>query len=211
MAEKAKYVTPVFRGSFVNVFSPQSVDGGEPKYGLSAIWTPSKFGPKDKARWNAMMNALNAESKAAFKMGLKELPQNYKKGVRDGKEKMDVEGYGEGTKFANLTSKMRPGVVDFRTGEPISPEDGNAEEVYSGAFFQATVTVYSYNNKNKGVSLGLYNLRKVKDGPRLDLRTDAAADFADDAEIDDDWLEEDEIDLDEDGAGGDDSEENEWD
>lgn len=208
MAEKAKYVTPVFRGSFVNVFSPQSVDGGEPKFGLSAIWTPAKFGVKDKARWNAMMNALNAEAKAAFKKGIKELPSNYKKGIRDGEEKADVEGYGAGTKFASLTSKMRPGVVDL-AGRPISPEEGNADEVYSGAFYQATVTVYSYNNKNKGVSLGLYNLRKIKDGPRLDLRTDAAADFADDAEIDDDWLSDDEDVLGND-AGGDDGDET-WD
>lgn len=200
MAEVQKYVTPVFRGSFVNVFSPQSVDGGEPKYGLSAIWTPKKFGAKDKSRWNAMMNALNSEAKRAFKKGLKELPDNYKKGVRDGAEKEDVEGYGAGTKFASLTSKMRPGVVDLN-GNDISPEEGNADEVYSGAYFQATVTVYSYNNKNKGVSLGLYNLRKIKDGPRLDLRGNAAEDFADDAELDDSWLEEDE---DVDGDGDDD-------
>ncbi|MEO1208364.1 MAG: ssDNA-binding protein [Cyanobacteria bacterium J06638_20] len=206
MAEVQKYVTPVFRGSFVNVFSPQSVDGGEPKYGLSAIWTPKKFGTKDKSRWNAMMNALNSEAKRAFKKGLKELPDNYKKGVRDGAEKEDVEGYGAGTKFASLTSKMRPGVVDLN-GNDISPEEGNADEVYSGAYFQATVTVYSYNNKNKGVSLGLYNLRKIKDGPRLDLRGNAAEDFADDAELDDSWLEEDE-DVD---GDGDDDEGDGWD
>lgn len=201
MAEVEKYVTPVFRGSFVNVFSPQSVDGGEPKYGLSAVWEPKKFGPKDKKRWNAMMNALDAESKRAFKKGLKELPGNYKKGVRDGAEKESLEGYGPGTKFASLTSKMRPGVVDMN-GNDISPEEGNADEVYSGAYFQATVTVYSYDNKNKGVSLGLYNLRKVKDGPRLDLRTNAAEDFEDDSELDDGWLDEDEdddLDNDEDG------------
>ena len=84
----------------------------------------------------------------AFKKGLKELPANYKKGVRDGAEKEDTEGYGPGKKFASLTSKMRPGVVDI-SGIDISPEDGNADEVYSGAYYQATVTVYSYDNKNK--------------------------------------------------------------
>lgn len=206
MAEVEKYVTPVFRGSFVNVFSPQSVDGGEPKYGLSAVWEPKKFGPKDKERWKKMMSALDAEAKRAFKKGLKELPGNYKKGVRDGAEKESLEGYGPGTKFASLTSKMRPGVVDM-AGNDISPEEGNADEVYSGAYFQATVTVYSYDNKNKGVSLGLYNLRKVKDGPRLDLRTNAAEDFEDDSELDDGWLDEDE----DDDIDNDDGDEDDWD
>lgn len=204
MAEVEKYVTPVFRGSFVNIFSPQSVDGGEPKYGLAAVWEPGKFGPKDKARWKKMMQALDAEAKRAFKKGLKELPANYKKGVRDGAEKENLEGFGPGTKFASLTSKMRPGVVDLN-GNDISPEEGNADEVYSGAYFQATVTVYSYDNKNKGVSLGLYNLRKVKDGPRLDLRTNAAEDFEDDSDLDDGWLDEDEDDLDDNDDG------DEWD
>lgn len=205
MADIQKFTTPVFRGSFVNVFSPQSVDGGEPKYGLSAIWEPEKFGPKDKERWKAIKGALNDEAKRAFKKGIKDLPANYKKGLRNGNEKPDVDGYGDGKMFASLTSKMRPGIVDL-TGSAISPEDGNADEVYSGAYYQATVTVYSYNNKNKGVSLGLYNLRKVKDGPRLDLRTNAAEDFADDSELDDGWLDEDEGDLDDgpDGDGDDD-------
>ena len=196
MAEVARYVTPVFRLSFPNLFEPSAMDAdSKPKYGLTAVWTPSKFTESDKKRWKAMMAALDAESKSAFKKAWKDLPANVKTGVRDGAEKANLEGFGEGTKFANITTKMRPGVIDAGKSK-IGPEEGNADDIYPGCYCRATVTVYSYDNKGKGVALGLMNVQKVADGERLDSRTDAAEDFEDD--IDDAWLEQDE------GGDGDD-------
>lgn len=187
MAELKKYVTPVFRASFVNAFEARAMEEGQkPKFGLTAVWTPSKFSESDKVRWKKILAALNEESMSRFKKKWKDLPANYKKGLRDGAEKADLEGFGEGTRFANLTSMMRPGVVDVNR-EPIGPEHGNTDELYSGCYCRATVTVYSYDNKGKGVALGLQNIQKIKDGPRLDARTDAAEDFEDD--VDSDWLE----------------------
>ncbi len=188
MAEIVRYVTPVFRASFPNLFEAESYDGGAPKFGLSAVWNPAKFSDKDKKRWRTILGAMDAESKSRFKKALKDLPANYKKGIRDGAEKADLEGYGEGTKFANISTKMRPGVIDANKN-PISPDDGNIDEIYPGCYCRATVTVYSYDNKGKGVALGLMNVQKVSDGDRLDSRTDAAEDFDDD--IDSAWLEED--------------------
>ena len=185
MAEVKKYVTPVFRLSFPALFEAESYDGGAAKYSLAAIWTPGKFSEPDKKRWRAILGALDAESKKRFKKGLRELPGNYKKGIRDGSEKADLEGYGDGTKFANLSTKMRPGVIGIDK-EPISPEEANVDEIYPGCYCRATVSVYSYDNKGKGVSLGLFNVKKVGDGERLDSRTDAAEDF-DDVE-DDEFL-----------------------
>lgn len=195
MAELKRYVTPVFRISFPTVFEPSSYDGGPPKYGLSAVWTPSKFSDSDKKRWKAMMGALDEESKARFKKVVKDLPKNYKTGVRDGDEKPDLEGYGKGTKFANITTKMRPGVIDAGKNK-IGPEEGNADDLYPGCYCRATVVAYSYDNKGKGVALGLMNLQKVADGERLDSRTDAGEDFDDD--IDEAWLDENEGSVDDD-------------
>ena len=186
MAEIKRYVTPVFRISFPAVFEAESYDGGPPKFGLSAVWTLSKFTDMDKKRWKELMGALDAECKSRFKKAWKDLPANFKTGVRDGAEKADMEGYGEGTRFASITTKMRPGVIDASKNK-ISPEEGNAEDIYPGCYCRATVTVYSYDNKGKGVALGLMNLQKVADGERLDSRTDAAEDFDDD--IDGAWLE----------------------
>ncbi len=189
MAEIKKHVTPVFRLSFPNLFEAKAMDeNSKPKYGCSAIWTPSKFTESDKKRWKAIMGALDAESKRAFKKAWKSLPANFKTGIRDGAEKENMEGYGEGTRFANLTTKMRPGVIDAGKNK-ISPEEGNQDDIYPGCYCRATVNVYSYDNKGKGVALGLMNIQKVADGERLDSRTDAAEDFDDD--IDDQWLEQD--------------------
>ncbi len=185
MAEVKRYVTPVFRGSFPALFEASSYDGGPAKFGITAVWTPSKFSESDKKRWRELRAAMDEESMSRFRKKVKDLPANYKIGIRDGAEKADLEGFGEGTRFANITTKMRPGVIDAGKNK-IGPEEGNADDAYPGAYYRATVTVYSYDNKGKGLALGLMNVQKVADGERLDARTDAAEDFADD--IDDAWL-----------------------
>lgn len=210
MAEVKRLLTPVFRGSFAqSVFVKESYDGGEPKHGINAIWDPTKFSKKDKARWDAIHELIDDECLARFKKKADTLPGNYKKGIRDGEEKADLEGFGKGKMFASLSTKMRPGVVDAKRHiiakddeekERLEAEEKEVAEqvgqdaVYSGAYYRATITVYTYDNKGKGYALGLMNLQKVADGERIDGRTDAALDFED--EIDDEWIEQDEEDLD---------------
>lgn len=184
---KRRLITPIFRVSFPSIFEPSSYGDSEPKYSLSAVWTPSEFSKQDKQRWQAMTDLLNDASLSGFKKPYKSLPSNIKKGLRDGEEKSDLAGYGPGTVFATLSSKMRPGVVKAdKDRSPISIDEGNTDEIYAGCYCRASVGVYSYNQKGKGIGLGLYNLMKVKDGERLDTRTDPEADFED---VDDEWLE----------------------
>lgn len=206
MAELKRYLTPVFRGAFTKtVFTPEAFEdgGGDPKYGITAIWDESKFSPADKKRWAIIAEALDDEAMARFKKKVDKLPANFKTGIRDSSEKEGKEGFDPGTVFASLTTKMRPGVVDKERlniaksdaekeaweakGKDVSEEVGQ-DAVYSGAYYRATVVTYSYDNKGKGVALGLMNLQKVADGERIDGRTDASADFDD--ELDDAWLEE---------------------
>lgn len=52
-------------------------------------------------------------------------------------------------------------------------------EVYSGCYMRATLTAYAYDKGGgKGVSFGLQNLMKVKDGEPLSSRATAENDFA---------------------------------
>lgn len=197
MAEVKRYKTPPFRASFPSVFEPSSMDGGPLKYGLSAVWTPAKFTEGDKKLWAEILKAVDEATLAKFKKKAKDLPDNYKKGIRKGEEKGDMEGYGAGTLFANLTTKIQPGVVDAGKN-PIGKEHGNTDEIYPGVWCRATITVYTYDNKGKGYALGLMNVQKIGDGPRLDSRTNAADDFDD--EVDSSWLEQDE------GGAGEDEE-----
>lgn len=198
MAEVIRYKTPKFRLSFPELFNAKSMEeGGEKKYGCSAVWTPDDFSEVEKKLWKKLLKALDDESKSRFNKPWAKLPANVRRGLRDGEERSDMEGYGDGTMFASLTTKMRPGVVSNERGEdgkflPISPEEGNDDEIYPGCYCRATVTVYSYDGKGKGVAIGLMNIQKVADGERLDSRTDAAEDF------DDDFLDDDENLLDDD-------------
>lgn len=200
MAKVERYMTPVFRLCFPNVFQPQAMDGGEPKFGITPVWTPAQFSEREKVLWKKLIEAVNGKVQATFGKSVKALGSQFKYGIRDGIEKEDLEGFGAGTRFASVTSKMRPGVVDLE-GNPIGPDHGNADLIYPGIYARATVSIYTYDNKSKGVSLGLMNLQKIKDGARLDARTDAAEDF-DGAEIDDEWLDADNGDGDGDGDDG---------
>lgn len=187
MADIVTYLTPVFRVSFPHVFTPQQYEGsGEPKFSLSAIWEPAKFTAGEKKLWAAIEAALDEEAKKRFKAPFNSLPANIKRGLRDGAEKADLEGYGAGKLFANLTSKMRPGVVNL-AGEKIGPEHNNAELFYPGVYARSKVSVYSYDNKGKGIGLGLNNIQFIRSGARLDARQDAAADFAG-QDVDESWL-----------------------
>lgn len=177
-----KVVTPVFRVSFPAVFEAKSFEGSAPKFSVSAIWDPSRFTAAEKKLWAAMIGLADEVSMERFKKKMGDLPGNFKKAIRDGAEKADLAGYGEGLLFANLSSKMKPGLID-KDRTPIL----SAEDFYPGCYARATITAYSYDNKGKGVAFGLQNLQKIAEGERLDSRTDAAEDFGDDEVDDDRW------------------------
>lgn len=192
--ERQKLITPPFRASFPHLFKASSFEGQDPKYGVTALWYPEKFNDKDKKRWSAMLKALDAASIEKFKKPRKELPSSFKKGIRNGKDKEEMDGYGEGCRFATLNSPSKPGVVD-KNKEPIGPEHGNDDEIYPGCWCIATVNAFAYDkNGGKGVALGLQNIMKVKDADRFDSRTDPEDDFSD--EDDSRFIDEDEEDED---------------
>ena len=181
-----KITTPIFRVSFPSVFEAKAMEEGQtPKFSVCAVFDPSKFTARDRELWNAMQALGDEVSLDKFKKKLNQLPANFKKPFRDGAEKADLVGFGEGKIFCNFSSKMRPGLID-RDNAPIT----NADDFYPGCYARATITAYAYDNKGKGVAFGLQNLQKLRDGDRLDSRTDASEDFGA-TPIDDAWLEDD--------------------
>jgi hypothetical protein len=179
----ANLITPVFRVSFPKVFEPESYNGGAAKYSVAAIWDPEKFTTAEKKQWQAILDLCDEVSMERFKKKMSALPGNFKKAIRDGAEKAELAGYGEGKLFANLSSKIRPGLID-RNKAPIL----DASDFYPGCYARATVAAYSYDqNGGRGVALGLQNLQKIAEGDRLDSRTDATDDFSDYGDDDDRW------------------------
>jgi hypothetical protein len=177
-----KLTTPVFRVAFPSVFEKAAFDGSAEKYSLTAIWTPRLFKGNEPDLWKKMGAELQRQSKEVLKRDWKDISSD-KRGLRNGKEKPDLEGFGDGTMFASLSTLIQPAVFDLN-GQKIM----DADEIYAGCFCRAVVNVYAYDNKSKGTAFGLRTLQKVKDGPRLDGGAGGSVDDFDGG-VDDSWME----------------------
>ena len=168
-AKTTKVVTNTVRLSYCHVWEPASINGSAEKYSVSVL-----IPKEDKETVDAINKAIDAAiEKGIAKFGGK-IPNkaDIKLPIRDGNLKKDDEAY-KGCWFINANSKDAPKIVD-RAVRPILDRN----EVYSGCYARVALNFYAFNtNGNKGVAAGLGNIQKVKDGPSLGSRTDAADDF----------------------------------
>ena len=173
-----KVITGKVRASFVHVFEPQSINGGEPKYSCSLIIPKS-----DTATIGKIREAVEqAKQEGVPKWGGK-IPPNLKLPLRDGDvERPDDEAYAN-SYFINATSREKPGVVDRKR---ITITDPLA--IYSGCYIHALINFYPFNaNGNRGVACGLQGIQFVSDGEPLNgrVRAEDAFDVLDDDDEDD--------------------------
>ena len=165
------------RFSYLHCWEPDSVNGGDPKYSVSAI-----IQKNDAKTVNAIRKAIErAKQESMSKWGGK-IPPNLKTPLRDGDiDRPDDEAYA-GCYFFNANSRQAPQVVDAKV-QPILDQN----EVYSGCYGKISVTFYGYNsNGNRGIAAGLGNIQKLRDGESLGGRSIAADDFQ--TEEDEDFL-----------------------
>lgn len=171
-----KVIVPC-RFSYLHCWEPDSVNGGDPKYSVSAIIPKS-----DTKTVNAIKAAIEQAKKDSVSKWGGKVPANLKLPLRDGDiDRPDDEAY-VGCYFFNANSRQAPQVVDSKV-QPILDQS----EVYSGCYGKISVTFYGYNsNGNRGIAAGLGNIQKLKDGESLGGRTSAADDFQ--TEDDEDFL-----------------------
>lgn len=162
-------MTPEFRASFVHVFTPQKArEAGKPdKYSVTMLF------PK-----GADLSKLKAAATAALeeKFGAKMKDESFRKRLRspfrDQGEK-SYDGYEAGAIFVTATSKDRPQIVDAKLQDVI-----DSAEFYSGCYARATLRAFAYEKAgNVGVSFGLQNLQKLRDGESLSGRMKAQDEF----------------------------------
>ena len=165
------------RCSYLHCWEPDSVNGGDPKYSVSAI-----IDKKDTKTIAAIKAAIEQAKKDSISKWGGKIPANLKLPLRDGDiDRPDDEAYA-GCYFFNANSRQAPQVVDARV-QPILDQS----EVYSGCYGKISVTFYGYNsNGNRGVAAGLGNIQKLRDGESLGGRSNAADDFQ--TEEEDDFL-----------------------
>ncbi len=154
-------MTPEAMLSYPHLFEPQAVNEGDPpKYSCTLVFAPGTDLSQLKAAAAAV--AKDAWGDKAVEVVKK---QRYPTFRTDAEEK----GYPEGSTFINATSKGKPGVVAAYAGP-----DGKAaritdpEEIYAGCYVRATVRPFAYDQRgNRGVSFGLVNIQKLRDGERI--------------------------------------------
>lgn len=159
------------RFSYLHCWEPEAINGGEPKYSVSAIIPKS-----DKETIKKIQAAVEAAKQESLSKWGGKIP------LRDGDiDRPEDEAY-KGCYFFNANSRQAPQVVDKQV-QPILDQT----EVYSGCYGRISVNFYGYNsNGNRGVAAGLGNIQKLKDGEALSSRTNAEDDF--EAVEDEDFL-----------------------
>lgn len=175
--ELTKENTPVFRVAFPNVFKPRKNDmNGKDEYSVVALFPiDADLAGLKKIAMNAAINKWGADRSV--------WPQNLKSPFRDQGEKAKKnekgdmvlpEGYVAGAKFLTLRTTERPGVVDQNVQEIIDTAD-----FYGGCYAMASINAFAYDQKgNRGISFGLGNIQKQKDGDPFGNRTKPQDDFA---------------------------------
>ena len=111
-----KVITGKVRASFVHVFEPAAINGGEPKYSCSLIIPKS-----DTVTIGKIREAVEqAKQEGVPKWGGK-IPPNLKLPLRDGDvDRPDDPAY-ENSYFINATSQEQPGVVDRKRAKITDP------------------------------------------------------------------------------------------
>jgi len=174
----------------VQIDQKTKVPTGKLRYTLCALWTPAKFTDRGKAQWKEILDALNGISLETFKREWSKLPDNIKRGIKDGTN-APYAGFGPGTKFANLSctkpeSQAAPEVIDInwnpvtKANNTVVEDDGTKwERLYPGCWARATVNPYSFKmDMNKGLALGFRNIQILNSkSPRLDGGVGAKEDF----------------------------------
>ena len=173
---------PDTRWSYANVWEPKSINGGTPKYSVSLIIPKSDT--KTIAKIEAAIEAAYKEGEAKLKGNGKSVPalSVIKTPLRDGDmERPDDPAYAN-SYFVNANATSAPGIVDADRNPILT-----RSELYSGVYGRASISFYAFNNSgNRGISCGLNNLQKIRDGEPLGGKSSAESDFTSDE--DDDFL-----------------------
>lgn len=167
-----KVVTGECRISFPNLFVPvpQRDDNGDIIEGRAKKYSVMLLIPKkDKATIRKLRAAQEEalEAGVATKFGGK-LPKIWKDTIHDCDEEDDLEKYpereGHWRMSVSANEKYAPRVVD-RQLNPVM----DAMDVYSGCYCRVSLNAYAYKHPKSGpgVSFGLNNVQKLRDGEQL--------------------------------------------
>jgi hypothetical protein len=170
-------ITPEGVASFLNVFRchpTQKTADGRPKFTMTIIF-------KKAAQKTALFKALKAAAEEVVAAKWPDRPKKLKWPFLTADDLENVpNGLEDGDVFLRLTAINRPGIVDQHV-QPILDES----LLYAGAIVRCSVQAFTWTDDKggKGVSFGLNNVQKIRDGEHLAGGSRAEDDFD---EVDDD-------------------------
>lgn len=163
-------ITPEGRLSFPHVFDKHSGFEGQAEKFSATILFPKK------TDLSAMKKAVNEAVVAKWGPEKSKWPSNLRMPFRDGDKPNQngtiVDGYA-GNIYVRATSNSQPGVIDRAKQEILNPDD-----LYAGCYIRAQLSVFAYSKAgNSGVSFGLQNIQKLRDGEQFSGKQKAEAVF----------------------------------
>lgn len=148
-------ITPEFRAAFVGLFkatAPKENPNGAKKYSIRAVFMPGA---------DLTLLKQQAQLAAQEKWG-NAIPKTLRSPFRKNDELDNpIPGVPDDAVVMTFSAAedRRPGLVDANLQDVIDDS-----QVYSGAWFKAQVRAFAYETSgNKGVSMGLQNVQKLRD------------------------------------------------
>ena len=171
--------TPEFRVNWPKVFAAEKNDlNGKMEYSVTAVFPKGTDLSTLKA---AALKALTDKfgdrlQDAAFAATLRKPFRKCREKWKKDDKGNDVipKGYEDPDAiFVVMRSEQKPGVVDQEVQDIIEPRG-----FYAGCYAIASYNPYAYDQKgNRGVSIGLNNIQKTRDGEPLGGRSAPTSDF----------------------------------
>lgn len=151
-----KIITGPVRFSYLTVFKPRAfADGSAEKYSVVLLIPKT-----DRATVSKIKKAIDKETEEGLQTFWKgRKPANFWNPLRDGDaEKADEHPEYKGMYFLTAKSDEKPFLLG-EDGEDLFDQS----EMYSGCWGRANITFYAFDNKTKGIGVGLNALKKTRD------------------------------------------------
>ena len=170
-----KIITPVFRLSYPHVFEAHYNELAKRDQFDLVMLFDKKTAKVDLKEMYALMQKV-----AIFRFGAN--PKGLKNPFKDGDTAKNQAGdlikeknpAAEGNMVLSSWSKNMPGIVNARREIVV-----DRDEIYGGCYCRAQLNCYAHETGgNKGVSFGLLNVQKVKDGEPFGTRVKAEDAFS---------------------------------
>jgi len=157
------------RLSYANLFEAKENKSGDLRYSTALLI------PKDHPQIDDLIANVNKVGEEKFGKKWETMVKKNGLPVKDADEdgSADDKPEYEGQFYINTSSKRRPQVVD-RQVQPILDDS----EIFSGCYANVSIAIFAFDvPENKGVSFGLNNVQKVKEGERLGGAPNADEEF----------------------------------